>query len=133
MSDLNFESVELIRVPFKIGDKSYFLQEADGEAGAEYRDAMAAGFGGEIDDEGNITNRRYSGTGVSKAEIVLLSHCVYEGSISDTDNAAKVPQETVKAWPDRISQQLVEKVKEISELGKYRPTQSGGPKSTMTG
>lgn len=128
MADLNFDSIQLIRIPFSVGDKNYYLEEADGEAGSEYRDAKMAGMRGEFDSDGNLSNRTFSLNGLSKSELVLLSHCTY------AEDGSKVDYEEIKRWPDRVTQRLVEEVKRISELGDTKnPTQRSEQNTTTIG
>lgn len=129
MSDesLHFDSLSLIRIPVMIENKRYYLQEADGEAGSAYRDAKMAGMKSELDDDGN--SKSVSFAGVNKAELILLSCCLYEEN--GTDTGIRVSRDVIKSWPDRVTQKLVEKVKEISELsGTKNPTQRNGQNDT---
>lgn len=126
--ELNFDSIELIKVPFTIGSNEYYIQEADGEAASEFRDAKLTGMKAEADEEGNIVNRSLSFTGLNKSELVLLSHCTFK------KGGIPVSYEELAKWPDKITQKLVAKVKEISELEPVgNPTRSSGQKDIAAG
>lgn len=134
MTDLNFDSISLIRVPFKLKGEDYYLQEADGETGCEYRDAKASGMKADIDENGKVVSNSFSMQGAHKAELILLSRCLFKGN-HENGNGERVLHDIIKQWPDRVLQPLVEKVKEISELDAPRenPTRRSEQSTTATG
>lgn len=104
MNDLDFDSLELIRIPVKLGGKSYTLQEADEAANITFENAKlkAARFS---------TDGKFVGHGeLASGQPLLVSMCLL-----DADNRP-VPIEVIQKWPGRIVDKLFEKIKEISGM-----------------
>lgn len=91
----------------KIGQTEYVLKEASGEAAIKWRNAEQACY--EYGSEGNISKI----TGLAETIPLLVSMCLFERN-GQGDKPVTIGQ--VKAWPDRIQQQLYQRAKELSNL-----------------
>ena len=92
-------------VRFKFRETNYILSEASLGAVAKYRDAITSGI--TMDSNGTPINS----TGFQMAEVNLLA-----SSISKEDDNSKLPVEVVKTWPNRITDKLIESLKENSDM-----------------
>ncbi len=108
-NDLNFSDISLIELPVQVGAMEYTLREASEATAVQWRNATmaAARF-----RDGNISGF----TGIADSEPLLVSLCLFNG------DGKNVPIDTVKEWPARVVKPLVEKDKEISELGETEDT-----------
>ncbi len=82
---------------------NYTLREATGDAEIKFRDAVLA-CTQVVDDKVLRT------TGVEETTLLLLSLCLYD------ENNQLVPAETIRTWPARVKDTLIDRVKEISEI-----------------
>jgi len=101
---LHFESTDLIEVPVTIGKDEFVLREADGDVSCKYRNAV-------------LSCTKLSGRGkpvsiqnLADVEPYLVSLCLF--SLDGKPVALKV----VRSWPNRITKQLYNTAKEISNL-----------------
>lgn len=88
-----------------IGKVDYILREASGEAGTKYRNADSACY--EYGPNGNISKV----TGLAETGPLLVSLCLFERV-----GNKPVPIEQIKAWPDRVQQDLFRRAKELSNF-----------------
>lgn len=112
MDELDFDSLELIRLPIKIkGVVKYYLQEADEASTAAWENKR-------------LTSARFSGgTFIGHGPMAdgrkfLLSRCLYDL----TDKL--VPESLLNSWPAKVVDPLFEKLKEISGLNAVDTVQS---------
>lgn len=125
MSDsLNFDSLELQRVPVSIAGRNYLLEEADGETGELYQNRMAAA--------GKLQDGKVVGIGdIASIQSLLVSRCLWEAD-NDGKPIRRVPHATVKAWPNRIVKQLFDRAMEISDLSEKAAEKKPSPEPTDT-
>jgi hypothetical protein len=108
--ELIFEDLTPVEVPVTIGGKRYKLREADGETAVKYRNAAAACT--KIGTGGKFSELR----GVGDLEPLLVSLCL----VDEAGN--RVPESTVRTWPNRVQRALFDRAKEISHLGEEEPS-----------
>jgi len=113
--DLDFNSLEPIRVPVKYGGKDYLLCEADGEASAHYDDAKIACHKYDHD-----TGRLLGVPLTAHLEPLMVSLCLYEVD-GDGKPGQRVPEEVVRSWPGRVVSRLFDKAMTISEKDETNP------------
>lgn len=123
--ELNFDLSEAF-IPLNVGGERYLLVEADGAAGTEYRNAGAKGI------KFNAQGKPCGIDNIIDAQLVLVSKCLFkltkennEASslkswIDPTDSTAYFRQpvniERIRSWPDRITQALFEKARDLSGM-----------------
>ncbi len=104
MDELIFDDLERKQIPVSIGGKKYTLWEATGEMVIKYRNETAKYL--KIGTEGRATTVE----GSANADPYLVSLCL-------TDEAGgPVSMATIKSWPNKVSQTLYEKAKELSGI-----------------
>ena len=105
-----FDTIEMRRIPVKIGEVDYILQEADAEAGAVYEDAMIASVT-------MVDGKPVSISNIKQRELALLSKCLF---IREEDEKGKRLRKVVSSFayglPMSISNPLIEAVKNISGM-----------------
>lgn len=107
-NEIDLGSPKPIEFAYRIGGTRYLLREAPDGPVREYKDAKMRAI--KLDDG------RASGiTGGSKADVQLLSACLFE---QNTDGAElrTVSAGILAAWPHRIVEPLVKRAKEISHV-----------------
>jgi len=106
--DLIFDLPEK-EVDVSIGDKKYVLREASGDAACRYHNKMTSGikaFKGEMTMTGSMAD----------AEPLLVSACLFPIDAEGKVSTVNVPIQTVRKWPNRITQTLFQKIMEISPM-----------------
>jgi hypothetical protein len=102
---IDFSSLEIIKIPVKVGPKSFTLIEASEDAAARYEDAKTSCAKDYVD--GKPT--RIEGAGA--LDIFLLTQCLI-----DDETGKYVTEDTVKVWPHRVVNKLASRAKDISDL-----------------
>lgn len=101
---LDLGVVDPKEIQVKIGDKTYTLREATGDA--------VVRFNGRRAQAGRFEDGKFVGvsSNLADAEPFLVSLCLF-------DEAGKlVPETVIRRWPSRVQKRLFDKVMEISEL-----------------
>jgi len=117
MDSLVFASIEPITIAFEFEDRpgdKYELREAVGEATMAWRNAMFDAS--DLDEAGKAKSFK----GLADSDFVLLSHCVYRCRKDNPDIWEKMSYDSLLKWPERVLSNLIDKLKQISEIGKYR-------------
>lgn len=106
---LDFESLLLECVPVTIGDKHYTLREASTEIFAKYRSAIFS----RSTMKGGRTNKapEFKIDGLPDLDIYLLSLCLTEDATGHN-----VPEAEIRNWPNRITEPLIDELKEMSGI-----------------
>lgn len=110
---MDFSNLEPVRIPLKVGTKSYVIMEASAGAAVAYENAMS----GAIRFAHNSPERIQ---GMAEADPILVSNCVGKADGSgglrlDTDgNPVTLGIKEVKAWPNSVFRAVYDKIKEIS-------------------
>jgi len=104
--EFNFDSLELIEVPFRHAGVDYVLREATGEAARQYRNAVIACT------QFNSDGKPMSIKNVANVEPLLVHLCSFQAG----KMGAQVSLDKVKSWPARMVKRLFDKAKEISHL-----------------
>lgn len=108
LQELNFDSLDLTRVPVKIAGAAYVLQEASAGAGRDYRNAQTKTF--KIAD-GKMTGMENT----ADLDLFLVSLCLFK--VMEVPGVlSPVPLITLQEWPDKVVSALSAKAKEISDL-----------------
>ncbi len=94
---LEFDSLEPIKVAVKIGKDSYVLQEASEASASEFQNAQMR------------ATRENSTENLADTRSLLVSRCLFK-------DGAPVALTTIRAWPGRIVEPLFQRAKEISNL-----------------
>ena len=111
-NEFDFDSLEVIEIPVKMGGETYTLREASGDAAFKYRNmAMKCTKLGPDGKPSAVEN-------IADIEPFLLSQCLF-----DSKNKL-VPIAKIRTWGNRTCQKLYAKVLEISELGADEDTES---------
>ncbi len=112
--NLTWESAEPKEEDVTIGKMTYILREASGGAASEHKDATFKAV--------KVNNQTNTSTfsGIADADLVLLSRCLFEDKTPadkpDRKMLMPVQLSTVRSWPNRITEPLVEHLKEISGM-----------------
>lgn len=107
-----------------IGATTYILREASGGAASEHKDATFKAV--------KVNNQTNTSTfaGIADADLVLLSRCLLEDKTPsdkpDRKMLMPVGLATIRSWPNRITEPLVEYLKKISGM------QSAETKESLT-
>lgn len=103
----------------------YLLVEADGIAGTEYRNAASNSI------KFNAQGKPSGTTDIATAQLVLVAKCLWRLLPDNEDGTLKkwidpedssvwfkspVNIELVRSWPDRVSQALFDKARELSGM-----------------
>lgn len=99
-----FDDLALTEIPVTIGEKSYTLREASGDAGCRYRNALLACT--QLGPEGKPSQIR----GMADVEPLLISFCLFD------EKGKPVKGTTIRSWPNRMIKKLFDRAKEISDL-----------------
>lgn len=103
LEPMTFDSLTLVEVPIKIGDKDFILREASGEAAVAWRNARTNAI--------KIVNGKPVGAkDMASVDPLLVSLCLFDSEGNG------VPLPTILGWADRVQKQLYERVKLISDL-----------------
>jgi hypothetical protein len=103
--------LQLVEVQVRVGGEDYILREANGEAARQYRNAALTGTEMDHDDSsGKSTIRNIQGA--AAVESLLVSLCLFYKS----DPNKHVERRKIEGWPARVTRQLFDKAKEISQL-----------------
>lgn len=118
-TDIDFDSLEPIRIKVSYRGKRYWLTEASEDAATKYRDRSikAAKM-----YDGKVVGME----GGAEVEPFLVSLCLYEAdpkdgslrltSLGDPNPEFLVPMSVVKSWPSRVVKPLYNRVREASDL-----------------
>lgn len=109
--DLDFSDLSVKELNVKVGENTYVLREADGDAACKYRNAKMACLS--MSDDGKLLAK----DGMADIEPLLVSLCMRQISSTGVLAPSTVPIETVRSWPARILEALYDKAVEISNLG----------------
>lgn len=103
--NLTWDSAALKEEDVTIGKDTYILREASGGSASKHKDATFKAV--------KVNNQTQTSTfgGIADADLVLLSECLF-----DRASGKPVPLPTVRSLPNRISEPLVEYLKEISGM-----------------
>lgn len=93
---------------FKIGPDEYVLSESDGAAECAYKNAMMKAVKLGKTGKGGLTPEGITGD-IAGPDYLLLAACL-------RCNGKTVPVDTVKAWPSRITNDLVKRLKAMSDM-----------------
>jgi hypothetical protein len=107
VDEMIFESLDLIRVPVRIGAQQYVLREADEAAAVAYRNAVMKAV---RMTEGGPTTL----DGAADVEPLLVSRCLF--TANEAGGLTPVPLAVIRTWPSRIVKPLFARAKAISEL-----------------
>lgn len=111
---MNWESAEPKEEEVTLGPISYVLREASSGTASKHKDATFKAV-----KVNNQTNTSTFG-GIADADLVLLSECLFENKTPPNTTVlvagAPVSVATVRSLPNRISEPLVEYLKEISGM-----------------
>ena len=99
-----FDDISKIIVPVSIAGVEYELMEADGGAITERDNAI---INGTVMKDGKPVQLH----NIAGIDSVLLSRCLI-----DVKNSHKVKLSTIEAWPNRIKDVLIKRLKEISGI-----------------
>lgn len=118
LSDMNFD-VTLRTVKVTVGDERMVMAEASESAVIAYRNAARRNM--TISDSGN---HKMEITDIRSPESILLSRCLYyaapDGNIpmlgGVPNSLSLVSVEKIRAWQQRITDPLVERLKKMSDL-----------------
>lgn len=132
MSEEQVYSLEEACCPVTIGKSRYLIVEADGAAGTEYRNAGAKGI------KFNAQGKPCGIDGIVDAQLVLVSKCLFKLLTEDDGKKTlkswtdpkdgsvwyrqPVNLELVRSWPDRVTQGLFEKARELSGMNNEEET-----------
>lgn len=106
MSFLDFSAYKPQSLTVKMPDgKEYTLKEANGEDGLAYRNAVLECT--QYNDDGKPTKMK----GLANVDHLLLSRLLVDSE------GKSVSIQTIKGWPSSIVTRLVDKAKEISDIG----------------
>ena len=118
MKDLNFGSLEVIRIPVTGPNrKPYLLCEASGDAVAKFNNARSK--------TAKLRDGQVVGVdGVGELECLLVSYCLFHAQEDPNDAAGLIltdPVEAenlqvIKAWPSRVTRKLYDTARKISEI-----------------
>lgn len=102
-----------IEVTVKMNSKTYVLREATEEAARTFENARLAC--NQYSNDGGTRSIR----GLADVRSLLVSLCLFEleiGADNSVTHERAVQLSQVRSWPTRITKELFEKAKEISEL-----------------
>ncbi len=106
-------SLDTIQIPVEIGDKEFVLREASGDTACKFTNARMAC--GQMGPDNTIASWR----NIADTEPLLVSLCLFEiergedGSITQ-EKPTQISQ--IRKWPSRITKELYDKAKEISDI-----------------
>jgi hypothetical protein len=96
-----FDNLDPIEIKVTVGNKTYFLKEASGDAACKFDNARSATY---EYNEGKLTKVHNPGD----LEPLLVSLCLFDG------DGNPVPEADIRKWPARIQSKLYDKAREIS-------------------
>lgn len=100
-----------LRIPVKVGQKEYYLEEADGTASARYKAALTTMI--KLGREGTPTG--IDGD-IYEHEYNLLAACLWEVNTKVGEKNFLVGKVNIQKWPGRVTRPWIERLKKISEL-----------------
>jgi len=108
LAEMNFDSLELIKVPVTVKGVKYILQEASAGAGRDYRNAQMKTF--------KIADGKMVGMeNTADLDLILVSLCLFK--VMEThDTLEPMPLIAIQGWPDKVIKGLAARAKEISDL-----------------
>ena len=104
-ADFDFDSLEVIEIPVKVGGEVYTLREASGDAAFKFRNAAMKCT--KLGPDGKPA----SVEGIADIEPLLISLCLFDSKDKP------VPVTKIRTWRNKVCKSLYEKILEISELG----------------
>lgn len=117
MSDVNIDNFDFSiaprTYPVKINGEDFVLREATDDAKIKYLDAVRATP--TFDTKGKVTG--FSTSNTFTGEGILLAECLCK----TLDGGVLMPHfslAAIRKWPSRITDKLVAKIKEMSEMDK---------------
>lgn len=114
LGELAFESLELIKVPVKIGKDKYILVEADGDTTAKFKSLMMKSS---KMDQGKVI----LGDGIADGDKLLVAECLYKVDAEGKQSEVPVGHGSGK-WPGHIIASIAERAKKISKLNVSKDT-----------
>jgi hypothetical protein len=105
MFDGNFDDLSLTEVPFTYQGAKYILREANAEASRKFRNANMRAIKMRDGKAERIENQ-------ADAESQLVADCLFEKISDSKEKPVSLP--VVLGWPDRVTDWLYRKVREIS-------------------
>lgn len=113
VDQLNFDDLTLREMPVKIAGEAYILREASEGGCAQYRNANLKCV--RFNDNG----KPVAFDGTASTDALLVSLCLFKiktDADGEKTGEARVPEQVIRSWPDRIVKALAKQAKEISEL-----------------
>jgi hypothetical protein len=116
---MDLSDIVPVEIPVQYGGKHYILREASGQAIVEWQNAMFSAA--RLGPDGRPTSL----DGAGNADMVLLALSLYEADeegklrtnkLGYPDPRYLVPQSTIKAWPGRVQDRLLKRLRVISEM-----------------
>ena len=104
LTPIEFESLDKIEVPVTLAGVAYVLIEADGAAITERDNSILSGM--TMHDGKPIKM-----SGLASVDVVLLSRCLIH-----VKKGQKVPLSVIQAWPSRVRNALIDRLKAISGI-----------------
>jgi hypothetical protein len=111
LSSLEWDDLEPIQVPVRVGQKRYVLREASEAAAATYRNA---GLRSARMNDGKVVGIE----GAADVQALLVSLCLFHFVAGKDGQQLPIPVslEAVRSWPARVVLKLFERAKQISDL-----------------
>ena len=104
-SSIDYDNITEWVQPFTIRETNYEAREASGGAVSRYKDSLLRGI--TMGPEGKPVKSE----GVQSQELDLVASCVFY-----KEDGKKVPRDIVSSWPFRVTEDLVTRIKENSEM-----------------
>jgi hypothetical protein len=130
--EFNFDSLEAIEIPVTYKGQKYLLCDASGGTVAKYRAAMLSGAQMQRNHD---KSTKVSGMGgLADAEFILLAGCLWVTDPSGARGKQNVDERVIRSWPNRITEPLCKKAKEISmvDADESKPGDTGPKDSPST-
>lgn len=108
---MEFETLDLISIPLRIGKTWYILQEATEEAAIAYENAKIQG--------GSLVGGKVIFNDLAGIEPLLVSMCLIQNTSNDPKKPLPggfVQLDELKKWPAKVVKPIFNRIKEMSEL-----------------